>query len=76
MDPNFSHIFLPKQTIATDEEVQEVLVKFKITKENLPLMKADDAQAKSLGAKAGDVVKVIRILEGGKEEQYFRLVVD
>ncbi|MFH1750108.1 MAG: DNA-directed RNA polymerase subunit RpoH/Rpb5 C-terminal domain-containing protein [Candidatus Micrarchaeota archaeon] len=76
MDPNFTHIFLPKHTIATEEEVQELLLKFKITKENLPIIKADDAVAKSLQAKAGDVVKIVRILDGGKEELYFRLVVD
>ncbi|HLC48715.1 MAG TPA: DNA-directed RNA polymerase subunit RpoH/Rpb5 C-terminal domain-containing protein [Candidatus Norongarragalinales archaeon] len=76
MDPNFSHVFLPKHTIATEEEVQEVLEKFKITKENLPLLKSEDPSAKGLGAKAGDVVKIVRPLEGGKEEFYYRQVID
>lgn len=77
MDPNFSHIFLPKQTIASEDEVQEVLEKFKITKEKFPLMKSDDPQAKILQAKAGDVVKSIRLSEiTGKETAYYRLVID
>jgi DNA-directed RNA polymerase subunit H len=77
MDPNFSHIFLPVQTIATDEEVKEALEKYKITKENLPIIKSDDPAAKTLQAKAGDVIKVIRTFQtGGKEELYYRLVID
>ncbi|MFH0971668.1 MAG: DNA-directed RNA polymerase subunit RpoH/Rpb5 C-terminal domain-containing protein [Candidatus Micrarchaeota archaeon] len=76
MDSTFSHIFLPKHAIASEEEVGELLEKFRITKERLPIMKSDDAAAKALGAKAGDVVKIIRAGEGGKDELYFRLVID
>ncbi|MEK6954649.1 MAG: DNA-directed RNA polymerase subunit H [Candidatus Micrarchaeota archaeon] len=76
MDTNFSHVFLPKQTIATEEEVQEVLEKYKITKENLPLIKSDDPSAKALSAKAGDVLKIERTYGESKEELYYRLVID
>ncbi|MFH1443117.1 MAG: DNA-directed RNA polymerase subunit H [Candidatus Micrarchaeota archaeon] len=76
MDPNFSHSFLPKHTIASEDEVDEVLKKYSITKENLPILKSDDPAAKAMNAKAGDVIRIVRILSDGKEALYWRVVVD
>jgi len=76
MDPNFSHIFLPKHTIASEEEVDEVLKKYSITKENLPILKSDDPSAKALNAKAGDIIRIVRHHSDGKEALYWRVVVD
>ncbi len=77
MDLEFTHMLLPKQSIATEAEVQELTVKFGITKKNLPKMKSDDPAAKALNAQSGDVIKCLRISRiTQKEEAYFRVVVE
>ncbi|MBI5224570.1 DNA-directed RNA polymerase subunit H [Candidatus Micrarchaeota archaeon] len=72
MDTNFSHIFLPKHSIASEEEITQMLLKFKITKENLPLILSEDPVAKQLGAKIGDVIRIQR----GEKDIYYRIVID
>ena len=77
MNSDFTHVFVPKQAIASDEELDIVLKKFKITKKNLPLMKETDPVAVSLNAKAGDVIKCERMSQiTGKESMYYRQVVE
>lgn len=77
MDLDFTHIFLPKQSIATPEEVENVLQQFGIAKHQLPRMKSDDPVAKALNAQPGDVVKCVRASPiTQQEEWYYRVVVE
>ena len=72
-----SHSYVPKHEIATDSELEELLAKFQITVDELPLMKSDDVMAKALGAKPGQVVKITRKLKkSGAEDVFLRNIVE
>jgi DNA-directed RNA polymerase subunit H len=76
MEPGFTHVFLPAQSIAGEDEVRQVLEQFRIDKAQLPRVLADDPVVKALNAQEGDVVKSLRFSEiTQKEEPYYRLVV-
>jgi len=73
----FSHVLVPKHEVTPESELQELFQKFKITKQNLPWLKSTDPAVIALGAKVGDVVKVLRTSPvTGKETAYYRLVVE
>ncbi|MBU1196936.1 DNA-directed RNA polymerase subunit H [Candidatus Micrarchaeota archaeon] len=77
MDLDFTHVFLPKQSIATDEEVKKLLDTYGIEKNNLPSMLHEDPAAKALNAQPGDVIKCIRVSPvTKKDELYFRIIVE
>ncbi len=70
------HELVPEHILLTEEEAREVLKKYGITSGQLPKIKASDVVAKQIGAKPGDVIKIIRkSLTAGKAVAY-RLVID
>jgi DNA-directed RNA polymerase subunit H len=70
------HELVPDHILLTEEETREVLKKYGITSGQLPKIKASDVVAKQIGAKPGDVIKIIRkSLTAGKAVAY-RLVID
>lgn len=54
------HELVPKHYLLTKEETKELLDKFKITVTDLPQMFDKDPVAIAIGAKEGDVVKIVR----------------
>lgn len=73
------HVLVPKIVLASEDEVKEALEAHGAAKENLPLIKADDAGLKLNGVQAapGDVVKCLRSSQvTGKEEAFYRRVVE
>jgi DNA-directed RNA polymerase subunit H (RpoH/RPB5) len=54
------HELVPKHYLLTKEETKELLEKFKITVTDLPQMFEKDPVAIAIGAKEGDVVKIVR----------------
>ncbi len=54
------HELVPRHLLLTKEETQELLNKYKIGLFNLPYMFEKDPVAIAIGAKEGDVVKIIR----------------
>ncbi|NYZ77777.1 DNA-directed RNA polymerase subunit H [Candidatus Micrarchaeota archaeon] len=73
---SFNHFLVPKAVVATEKELKEVLEKHSITLEALPLLKSTDPQAISLNATSGAVIKFLRKNYLGREETYYRRVVD
>jgi DNA-directed RNA polymerase subunit H len=69
------HVLVPKHIVMTEEEVEELLRKFAITKDDLPLIKMNDAVIEEIGAKMGDVVKIMRKKSPAGEAVSYRLVV-
>ena len=65
---------MPKHELVKEEEVNEILGKFGITKEQLPKIKEWDPAIAELGAKEGDIVRIHRD-EGGVINTYYRVVV-
>ena len=69
------HILVPKHELLSEEEAKELLKILGIKKEDLPKMKADDPIAKEIGAKPGDIVRIIREDKLFGKSVYYRLVV-
>ena len=54
------HTFVPKHILLTKEECHDLLEKFRIDINDLPQMFEKDPVAIAIGAKEGDIVKIIR----------------
>ena len=70
------HELVPDHILLTEEETDELLKKYNITRGQLPKVKSSDVVVKQIGAKPGDVLKIIRkSLTAGKAVAY-RLVIE
>jgi len=56
----FNHEFVPKHEILTSEEREKVLAKYRVKPYQLPRIKASDPAAKAIGARPGDMLRIIR----------------
>ncbi len=56
----FDHVLVPKHEILTPEERQEILAKFKVEAYQLPQIKISDPAVRAIGARPGDIVRVLR----------------
>lgn len=56
----FDHILVPKHEIVPPEEREKLLQKYRVQPYQLPRLKASDPAVKAIGAKPGDIVKIIR----------------
>ena len=54
------HELVPKHYLLTKEEVQKLLDKYKITLSDLPQMFDKDPVSIAIGAKEGDIIKIVR----------------
>ncbi|MBY9007151.1 MAG: DNA-directed RNA polymerase subunit H [Candidatus Lokiarchaeota archaeon] len=54
------HILVPKHILLTKSETEELLEKYKIRLTDLPRIFDKDPVAIAIGAKEGDVIKIIR----------------
>ncbi|TET57519.1 MAG: DNA-directed RNA polymerase subunit H [Promethearchaeota archaeon] len=54
------HTFVPKHVLLTKEESQNLLEKYRIEVNDLPQMFEKDPVAIAIGAKEGDIIKIIR----------------
>ena len=71
----FSHELVPKHEILTPEEVEEFLNKYKIKKHQIPKILETDPAVKSIQAKPGDIIRIIRNPELGEAGYYYRYVI-
>ncbi|HDN81734.1 MAG: DNA-directed RNA polymerase subunit H [Methanomicrobia archaeon] len=70
------HEMVPEHIILSDEEVEKILKKYNIKKEELPLIRSDDPVVKLIGAEPGQVLKIIRKNSPAGASEYYRLVVE
>jgi len=70
------HILVPKHEIINSEEAEEVLVKYKATREQLPKILFDDPAIKDMKPNAGDIVKITRHSESIGVSIYYRVVTE
>ena len=69
------HELVPHHVLMTKDETKALLEKFKIDLHDLPQMFEKDPIAIAIGAKEGDVVKIIRKSDTTvKNVEYFRYV--
>ena len=69
------HILVPKHEVLSKEEAEEVLRVLGIRPEQLPKIRADDPIAKEIGAKVGDIVRIIRESQTAGVSIAYRLVI-
>ncbi len=69
------HKLVPHHEILSQEEVEKLLKTYNIKKEQLPRMLLSDPVAKAIGAKEGDIVKIIRKSPTAGISIAYRLVV-
>ena len=70
------HELVPEHIILSKEEAEEVLKKYKITPHQLPKLLSSDPIAKLIGAKPGDIVKIIRKSPTSEKFIAYRYVVE
>jgi DNA-directed RNA polymerase subunit H len=69
------HEIVPKHKILTKEETDELLKKYSIKLLNLPRIFSDDPVVEMIGARYGDVIRIIRKSETTvKEVESYRFV--
>jgi len=75
LSPILKHKLVPEHQIMSEEEVEELLKKMGIKKFQLPWIKSTDPVAKAIGAKPGDVIRIIRESPIAGKTYYYRYVV-
>ncbi len=71
----FQSSIVPKHSVLTADEKSELMKKLNITPKQLPRIKEEDAAVEEIGAKKGDVLKIIRNSQAAGEYVYYRVVV-
>ena len=56
----FDHVFVPKHEILTSEEREKLLAEYRVEPYQLPRINASDPAAQAIGARPGDIVRIIR----------------
>jgi DNA-directed RNA polymerase subunit H len=72
----FEHYLVPKHEILTPEEKEEVLQKYRVEPYKLPPIKTSDPVARVIGAKPGDLIKIVRKSPTAGEYVSYRYVVE
>ncbi len=69
------HVLVPKHEVLSPEEASKVLKKLGVSPSKLPWIRASDPVARAIGAKPGDIVKIIRKSPTAGEIVVYRYVV-
>jgi DNA-directed RNA polymerase subunit H (RpoH/RPB5) len=72
----FEHALVPMHEILTPKERQELLDKYKVKPYQMPQVTSTDPAVKAIGAKPGDVLRVIRKSSTAGEHIAYRYVVE
>jgi len=72
----FDHALVPKHEIMTQEEKQKLLDEYRVKPYQLPRIKASDPAAKAIGARPGDIVRIIRDSQTAGKYTAYRYVVE
>ena len=69
------HVMVPNHQIMTEEELTGLLSLYTITSEQIPRIYHDDPAVKTIGAKPGDVIRIIRTSHTAGRAESYRLVI-
>ena len=72
----FEHQLVPKHEILTEEEKKQLLLQYRVQPYQLTQIKASDPAVKAIGAKPGDVLRIIRKSLTAGEHLAYRYVVE
>jgi len=69
------HTLVPHHEILSAEDAEKLLKVYKIKKEDLPQILVTDPVVKAIGAKEGDIIKIVRRSPTAGTSVAYRLVV-
>lgn len=69
------HAWVPQHIVLSPEEKREVLKRYGVRPEQLPWIRSNDPVVKAIGAKPGDIVKIVRKSPIAGEAVVYRFVV-
>ena len=72
----FDHKLVPKHEFLDEKEKKEILAKYKIQPYQMPQIKSIDPAVKAIGAKPGDMLRIIRKSSTAGVHIAYRYVVD
>lgn len=72
----FEHELVPKHEILTPKERERLLTQYRIEPYQLPQIKASDPAVKAIGAKLGDILRVVRKSTTAGTHTAYRYVVE
>lgn len=72
----FEHKLVPKHEILTSEERGQLLKEYRVQPYQLPQVKSSDPAVKAIGAKPGDILRIIRKSPTAGEHLAYRYVVE
>jgi len=72
----FNHEFVPKHEILKPEEREKLLTEYRVHPYQLPHIRASDPAVKAIGARPGDLVKIIRDSPTAGKYVAYRYVVE
>jgi len=72
----FEHGLVPKHEILSEKEKEQLLTQYKVHPYQIPQIKSTDPAVKVIGAKPGDVLKIIRKSKTAGEHIAYRYVVE
>ncbi len=70
------HMYVPQHVVLSPEEAKVVLEMYHAKHDQLPKIRAADPVVRAIGAKAGDILKIIRSSDTAGTSEYYRLVVE
>lgn len=70
------HEYVPEHILLSKDEAEEVLKRYHVKPNQLPFILASDPAIRSLNAKSGDIVKIIRRSPTAGVSIYYRYVVE
>jgi len=70
------NILVPKHRVLSEEEAEELLKRYNVTKDMLPKIKINDPGLQGLNAKVGDIIEITRKEPEVGTVLYYRVVVD
>jgi len=72
----FEHALVPMHEILGEKEKEQLLAQYKVQPYHMPQIKATDPAVKAIGAKPGDILKIIRKSATAGEHVAYRYVVE
>lgn len=71
-----AHELVPKHILLNKKEAEKMLKQYRIAPYQLPYIKSSDAGALAIGAKPGDIVKIVRKSPTASEAVAYRYVIE
>jgi len=72
----FEHVIVPKHEILAPKEKEETLAQYRVHPHQLPWIRATDPAVRAIGAKPGDIVRIIRDSPTSGKYVSFRYVIE